>query len=173
MQATALHPDLPIFPSNMVGPRPPPVYISPFSRAPLSGQPIINSQSQNFDSGQPPAAHAHPNTFPRADGNPVAPMNFIRKIGPGSSSKNTPKNSPAHKLPKDFKHASSAPPTLQIQGVVMNGDADSRESTPASPPYPKAGNGLMARLGPDNEDIEWMVDTDDFAAFSHSVFETV
>jgi len=105
-------------------------------------------------------------------------MNFIRKIAPGASpSKNTPKtspkNSPVPKLSKDFKYASSAPPTLIVQGTVMNGDADSRESTPASPPYPKAGNGLMARLGPDNEDIEWMVDNDDFVAFSHSVFETV
>ena len=179
MQATALHPDLPIFPSNIVGPRPPLVYISPFSRAPLLGQPTTHAQtaqSQDSRPGQSPAPHAHPHLFSRADANPNAPMNFIRKIAPSaSSSKNTPnspKNSPVHKYSKDFKHASSAPPTLQVQGVVVNGNADSRESTPASPPYPKAGNGLMARLGPDNEDIEWMVDSDDFAAFSHSVFET-
>lgn len=181
MQATALHPDLPIFPSNMVGPRPPPVYISPFSRPPTLAQPIIQAQpaqSESYRPGQPPAPHAHPNLFSRADANPNAPMNFIRKIAPGASPskvtpKNSPKNSPAPKLPKDFKHASSAPPTLQVQGVVVNGDADSRESTPASPPYPKAGNGLMARLGPDNEDIDWMVDNNDFEVFSHSVFETV
>jgi hypothetical protein len=52
------------------------------------------------------------------------------------------------------------------------GGEDSRESTPASPPYPKAGTGLMSRLGPDDEDIEWLVDNSPFdsEAFSHVVF---
>lgn len=47
----------------------------------------------------------------------------------------------------------------------------SRESTPASPPYPRAGHGLMAKLGPDDDDLEWLVDSDDFGAFSHAVYE--
>jgi hypothetical protein len=48
---------------------------------------------------------------------------------------------------------------------------NSRESTPASPPYPKPGSGLMAKLGPDDEDMEWLVDDGDFEAFSHVVYE--
>jgi len=53
------------------------------------------------------------------------------------------------------------------------GADDSRDSTPASPPYPKPGNGLMAKLGPDEDDIEWLVDDNDFDAFSHTVFSRV
>lgn len=49
--------------------------------------------------------------------------------------------------------------------------SSSRESTPNSPPYPKAGNGLMARLPADEDDIEWLVDDGDFHAFSHSLYE--
>ena len=47
---------------------------------------------------------------------------------------------------------------------------DSRESTPASPPYPKAGTGLMSRLPTDEEDIDWLVDHSDFDAFSHTIY---
>jgi hypothetical protein len=48
---------------------------------------------------------------------------------------------------------------------------DSRESTPASPPYPKAGNGLMSKLGPDDEDIDWLEDANDAFAFSGTVYD--
>lgn len=48
---------------------------------------------------------------------------------------------------------------------------ESRESTPNSPPYPKAGTGLMSKLGPDDEDIEWLVDNEDYEAFSHTVYD--
>ena len=68
---------------------------------------------------------------------------------------------------------SSAPPTLPHQlgpGAFDAGGADSRESTPASPPYPKAGNGLMSKLGPDDEDMEWLEDPNDFDAFSHVLY---
>lgn len=46
----------------------------------------------------------------------------------------------------------------------------SRESTPLSSVYPKAGQGLMSKLPVDDEDGEWMVDTDDYMAFSHLVY---
>jgi len=29
----------------------------------------------------------------------------------------------------------------------------------------------MAKLGPDDEDIEWLVDENDFDAFSHTVYD--
>lgn len=84
-----------------------------------------------------------------------------------------------------FAHASSAPPTLPPQPTTNtepNGNTngmshvqelsqESRESTPNSPPYPKAGTGLMSKLGPDDEDIEWLVDNEDFEAFSHTVYD--
>ena len=54
---------------------------------------------------------------------------------------------------------------------IVDGMDDSRESTPASPPYPKAGSGLMAKLGPDDEDMEWLEDENDFEVFSQSVFD--
>lgn len=50
-----------------------------------------------------------------------------------------------------------------------NGE-ESRESTPASPPYPKAGSGLMSKLGPDEDDLDWLVDHNDFDSFNHLVF---
>jgi hypothetical protein len=53
----------------------------------------------------------------------------------------------------------------------MDGEDDSRDSTPASPPYPKAGNGLMAKLGPDDEDMEWLEDENDSYAFSGIIYD--
>lgn len=53
-------------------------------------------------------------------------------------------------------------------------DDMSRESTPASPPYPRPGNGLMARLKSDVDDLEWLVggeDGEEEGAFSHVVFD--
>lgn len=59
---------------------------------------------------------------------------------------------------------------LQVQ--IPEDDDHSRESTPASPPYPRPGNGLMAKLPPDHEDLEWLVgEGDDPAVFSHTVFD--
>jgi hypothetical protein len=92
-------------------------------------------------------------------------MNFIRKIAPGKSGK----NSTTPPVQQEFKHSNSAPPQLQVQGMAIDGD--SRESTPNSPPYPKAGNGLMAKLGPDEDDMEWLVDDSDFQTFSHTLYE--
>lgn len=78
--------------------------------------------------------------------------------------------------PPTFIKTSSAPPTLPPQsghGPIegIDGVDDSRESTPASPPYPKPGNGLMAKLGPDDEDMEWLEDENDFEVFSQSVYD--
>lgn len=103
------------------------------------------------------------NLFSRAEAHPNAPINFIRKIAPGSqgSTKDTP--------PPEVKQSASAPPTVPVPEEAAAGDA-SRESTPASPPYPKPGSGLMAKLSPDDEDMEWLVDDGDFESFSHVVY---
>ncbi|KAE9376471.1 hypothetical protein N431DRAFT_400669 [Stipitochalara longipes BDJ] len=153
LQATVLHPNLPIFPAtNNVQ-----AYVP--SRPSSAAAPTRTNvyPQQPF----PPSATATAGLFSRAEANPNAPINFIRKIQPGQ----TPPASSSFSQPS-FTHASSAPPTLAAQG-----GEESRDSTPASPPYPKAGNGLMAKLGPDDEDLEWLVDSNDFDAFSHVVYD--
>lgn len=90
-------------------------------------------------------------------------MNFIRKI---------PAGQPA--TPPLPQAAIYQPPSTHLTNQNQNSqtNGDSRESTPASPAYPKPGNGLMAKLGPDEDDTEWLVDTDgDFEAFSHTVYD--
>ncbi|CAG8977914.1 hypothetical protein HYALB_00001793 [Hymenoscyphus albidus] len=148
MQATVLHPNIPIFPpvSN-----PPPTHTQ---RAQSS------DRRANIHPQQPFPPSGATGLFPRAESHPHAPMNFIRKIPSGQ----TP---PASFSPSQgsFNHASLAPSNVNPQGD------ESRESTPASPPYPKAGNGLMAKLGPDEDDTEWLLDNNDFAAFSHTIFD--
>lgn len=59
----------------------------------------------------------------------------------------------------------------QEVGALHGEGSESRESTPPSPPYPKAGQGLMAKLGTDEDAMEWLVDDDDYEAFSHTVYD--
>lgn len=122
----------------------------------------------------PPSATSAAGLFKRAEANPSAPINFIRKIHPGQPGAASTPTPPASAAPS-FTHASSAPPQLAVVHPTdltnENENSESRESTPASPPYPKAGNGLMAKLGPDEDDMEWLVDNDDFDSFSHVVYD--
>jgi hypothetical protein len=145
MQATVLHPNIPIFPQTFDTSQ-------SLSQRGQSSDRRANSHSQQAS----PATAGH---FPRADAHPNAQINFIRKIQTGQTSS-------ASALPslQSLNHASSAP-LLNAQ------DEDSRESTPASPPYPRPGNGLMAKLGPDEDDLEWLVDNNDFDAFSHTIYD--
>jgi len=162
LHACSLQPDLPIFPSVI----PPHVisngYVPPNNNnfVPHAHPPHYQHQYQHIFLAHPPTVvpSATAGLFPRAEANPAATMNFIRKIAPVNQK--TKQNGPSQ-----HQHASSAPPNFPNQR-----DIESRESTPASPPYPKAGNGLMSKLGPDDEDMEWLVDDNDFDAFSHSVF---
>jgi len=152
---------------------------------------------------QPPFPRSATSTaglFPRAEANPSAPMNFIRKVPHTAVSTfiDPTSSSFLDALSEDFfhrsaayeasmaSHASSAPPSLPPQASVAGvqagyseadaeGEDDddvSRESTPASPPYPKPGTGLMARLKSDEEDLEWLVgDAEEEKAFNHVVFQ--
>ncbi|KAM0136135.1 hypothetical protein ACHAP3_004758 [Botrytis cinerea] len=176
IKASILYPDMPIFPANT-----PPLQ----SRQSLnSSRPTTNHITQPF----PPSATSTAGLFSRAESNPNAPMNFIRKVAPNSATSNiTPSPMFTSSFPPApaFTHASSAPPTLPPQAssnMESNGNTngmdngqevsqESRESTPNSPPYPKAGTGLMSKLGPDDEDIEWLVDNEDYEAFSHTVYD--
>jgi len=164
LQATTIHPNLPIFPAT---PPAAPLSIS-VQAQPYVPRAIISRTNVYPQQPFPPSSASTAGLFSRAEANPAAPMNFIRKIPPGSSQSPAP-TTPAsltHSLPQQsFTHASSALPQLPVQ------DDDSRESTPASPPYPKAGNGLMAKLGPDDQDLEWLVDANDYDAFNHVVYD--
>ncbi|KIN01747.1 hypothetical protein OIDMADRAFT_144406 [Oidiodendron maius Zn] len=160
MQACVLHPNLPLFPSapssNSVSASIPP------QRTSSSQPPSQTERRINIHPQQPFPPPATAGLFSRAESNPSAPINFIRKIAPGSQS--SAKDSPQPELKQ-----SSAPPTINVSEEAAADD--SRESTPVSPPYPKPGSGLMAKLGPDDEDIEWLVDDGDFDAFSHVVYD--
>lgn len=180
----------------------------------------------------PPSAAS--GLFSRAEANPTAPINFIRKI-PGSNgngngvvmasvenpANNTfvqgnygqqaiypfppsfqqqqqqqqPQNqafrpnpnpgaagyinpSPAHlghnPNHNGFINTPNAPPNTEIKQTIEGPDEgdSSRESTPASPPYPRPGNGLMRKLPPDDQDLEWLEDVGDYEAFSHVVYDS-
>jgi len=109
--------------------------------------------------------------FTRVEANPNGTMNFIRKIPAGTSpGASAPTSFDQSKGSTTSHHSSFASPTLPPQGVEA--DDESRESTPASPPYPKAGSGLMAKLPPDDQDLDWLVDDDDYAPFSHIVYNS-
>jgi succinate--hydroxymethylglutarate CoA-transferase len=132
----------------------------------------------------PPSATSAAGLFSRAEANPSAPINFIRKIAPGSSATLAPQYTSPYNLSPQIQNTntshslSAAPASLQsqtmqhIQDDDAEGEEESRESTPASPPYPRPGNGLMAKLPPDDQDLEWLVGGgEDDAAFSHMVFD--
>ncbi|TAQ83466.1 hypothetical protein B7494_g8210 [Chlorociboria aeruginascens] len=193
LQATILHPNLPIYPlaSNTTNIQ---AYVP---QHPTTS--TVQERKTNIYPQQPfpPSATAAAGLFSRSEANPNAPINFIRKIPSGpntptssftssfppSSQSQQPPQSQLHSHPPPqnatqyHPHSSSAPPTLPPQshnngnGNGNGNGQESRESTPASPPYPKAGNGLMAKLGPDDEDMEWLVDNEDFDAFSHNVYD--
>ncbi|KAB8289665.1 hypothetical protein EYC80_010578 [Monilinia laxa] len=176
VKASILHPDMPIFPAN---PHPP---------QPRQPQNASRSTTNNITQPFPPSATSTAGLFSRAESNPNATINFIRKIAPNAGPSNiapSPMFTTSFPPAPTFTHASSAPPTLPPQAptnTTSNGNAngtgngqdlgqESRESTPNSPPYPKAGTGLMSKLGPDDEDIDWLVDNGDFEAFSHTVYD--
>ncbi|QSZ29087.1 hypothetical protein DSL72_003597 [Monilinia vaccinii-corymbosi] len=172
VKASTLHPDMPIFPANPLLPQ---------SRQSQNTSRPTSNITQPF----PPSTTFTAGLFSRAESNPNAPINFIRKIAPHAGLSNispSPMFTTSFPPAPAFTHASSAPPTLPPQNKESNGNSngisngqelaqESRESTPNSPPYPKAGTGLMSKLGPDDEDIDWLVDNGDFEAFSHTVYD--
>ncbi|KAH7329915.1 hypothetical protein BKA65DRAFT_46408 [Rhexocercosporidium sp. MPI-PUGE-AT-0058] len=168
LQATVLHPNLPIFPPTPSGQLSQAQAYVPAPR-PTATQPVRTNMHAQVPF--PPSATVAAGLFKRAEANPSAPINFIRKIHPSQPGAASTPPPPAIATPS-FTHASSAPPQLPVQPTdPTNENSDSRESTPASPPYPKAGNGLMAKLGPDEEDLDWLVDNSDFDSFSHVVYD--
>ncbi|KAJ5047227.1 uncharacterized protein L3040_003067 [Drepanopeziza brunnea f. sp. 'multigermtubi'] len=170
LQATVLHPNLPIFPPTPSG-----QLMQAQAYIPASRQTNAPVSRTNMHAQQPfpPSAASSAGLFKRAEGNPNATINFIRKLQPGQPGwvAATPSPPPHHLQASSYAHASSAPPNFATQTTEPVADSESRESTPNSPPYPKAGNGLMAKLGPDDEDLDWLVDNGDFDSFSHAVYD--
>ena len=167
MQAITLHPNLPIFPSNVTyatAPQPASRQTTFHAYVPRPAQ-TTNASSARVVSypGLPFTTLSTAGLFARAEANPHATINFIRKIPSGSS------QSPTIPTHPPFQQVSYNPPKQALSTIEPQQD-DSRESTPASPPYPKAGTGLMSRLPTDEEDIDWLVDHSDFDAFSHTIF---
>ncbi|KAI1000036.1 hypothetical protein K3495_g8160 [Podosphaera aphanis] len=115
-----------------------------------------DSSGQTARSSYPSTAISTPGPIPRLEVNVSAPMNSVRKI-----QSSTPIS------PMQMTHTPSLPPVAE-----SSNREESRESTPASPPYPRAGNGLMANIGPDAEDSEWLVESNDYEAFSHIVYDS-
>ncbi|OBT74342.1 hypothetical protein VF21_06884 [Pseudogymnoascus sp. 05NY08] len=151
LQATTLHPSIPITPPSTTIPS------NAIRRVKMHPQ-------QPF----PPSATATSGLFPRASANPAAPINFIRKLPLGETSPASSTPSPAVAVPPLPQAYTDA----DAEGE--EDDAMSRESTPASPPYPRPGNGLMARLKSDVDDLEWLVGGgggEEEGAFSHVVFD--
>lgn len=203
LYATALHPGL----------------VIPREPSPTSAHQSASSHAQrrtNIHPQQPfpPSATAAAGLFSRAEANPNAPINFIRKIQAGAgSAPSTPFATSFQHGPKNGTVSQAAGQTLSLatsaetqlgssepllraesapaavpstEDIVMmgteefhedpsshaNGSAiilsaitgedieeeESRESTPASPPYPKPGSGLMTKLKSDEDDLEWLVD---------------
>ncbi|KAG0649930.1 PHD finger domain-containing phf1, partial [Hyphodiscus hymeniophilus] len=180
IQATTLQPNLPVFPPVQFAGPPMQAYLPTqslqTSRPSAANTAItVNSRAAANFHGHPPvpfppSVAAASGLFARAEAHPNATINFIRKITPSSNA-----SSPTTMQPPPFAKTSSAPPTLPPQpgqtALGLEGAGDSRESTPASPPYPKPGNGLMAKLGPDDQDMEWLEDANDFEAFSHVLYD--
>jgi hypothetical protein len=194
-----MYPDIPIHPPPAISPS------SIQQLQPQSEPSQLQNPAQSIEQRpsfytQPPfqpSATSTTRLFTRADTNQSAPINFIRKIQPGSASPISPfatsfrhdtiyvaankSNGSANSVtatnsaaiaPQFQQSASALLPLLVTQPGQGIGDDESRESTPASPPYPKPGNGLMAKLPPDDQDLEWLVgDGDDEAAFSHVVID--
>jgi hypothetical protein len=165
LHATTLHPDLPFFSFNSKLNASKPQQRQSAHHTHQQGDRRVNVYPQQ---PFPPSATSTKGLFSRSEANPNAPINFIRKIPPGPNvSTSTSADAPS------LKHSSSAPPVLpqQTDAADEAGEDESRESTPASPPYPRPGNGLMGKLPPDEEDLEWLVDEDDHKTFSHVVYD--
>ncbi|KAM7185322.1 hypothetical protein V8F20_011855 [Naviculisporaceae sp. PSN 640] len=88
--------------------------------------------------------------FPRADANSTAQINYNRKAG------------------KNGKQKDGSQENLNPQSTA---DDLEEEFDPLVALWPKAGMGLYARLPPDIEDDEHLVDEGDFEAFSTIIYE--
>jgi len=66
--------------------------------------------------------------------------------------------------------SASDPMNISINHMPIDNDVSNEHiPDPDEPIYPKPGNGIMARLPPETEDLDWRVD-DDFETFSHVVY---
>lgn len=146
IQATDLHPDLPIFP-------------------------LEATPKKAATSSMPRSLFAGTSTeglFARGDANPTAPINFIRKI-PASAKKST-----MAKARSGSGSLQSKADAQQAQAVRSSSSGhqllDEDEDSSFTKLWPRPGKGMYSRLPPEADDDRQLVDGSDYDAFSVIVF---
>ena len=145
VQATELHPDLPIFPIDPPTPRK-----------------TASSAPQSLFSGA-----SSEGLFSRAEANPAGTMNFIRKI-PANAKKSTLAKARSGTGSLQSKAAAQA---RAISSAASTGhqvyDEDESSFTRL---WPRPGKGMYSRLPPEADDDRGLTDGNDYDAFSVIVF---
>lgn len=104
--------------------------------------------------------------FSRAEANPTAPINFIRKI-PANAKKSTMAKARAGPGTLQSKAAAQAQTTRSSSGhQLLNEDEDSSFTGL----WPRPGKGMYSRLPPEADDDHQLADGSDYDAFSVIVF---
>ncbi|KAG8167675.1 hypothetical protein KVR01_003364 [Diaporthe batatas] len=143
LHATELHPDLPIFPIESTStPKKLPAGSSPrslFAGASAGG------------------------LFHRAETNPTAPLNFIRKI-PANAKKSTLAKARSGTGSLQSKTAA------QASALAAGNHVYDEEESSFTKLWPRPGKGMYSRLPPEADDDRGLTDDNDHAAFSVIVF---
>lgn len=143
LYATELHPDLPIFPIEPTStPKKLPAGSSP--RSPFAGA-------------------SAGGLFHRAETNPTAPLNFIRKI-PANAKKSTLAKARSGNGSLQSKTAA------QASALAAGTQVYDEEESSFTKLWPRAGKGMYSRLPPEADDDRGLTDDNDHAAFSVIVF---
>jgi hypothetical protein len=156
--ATIRHPELPIFPPNVMTLLPDPSTLQPqMSQPPPPQVPQRFPQSQY----QPPSAFQNP---PLAS-NGHTPTNQTPHSHNFSSHSDI---DAAETQILGESHTQDPPPRPTITMDLAGHQYEEDDGYDTDPPahYPKAGHGLTRSLRPESEDLNWLVD-DNFEVFSH------
>lgn len=145
LQATELHPDLPVFPIDPPAPK---------KAASTLPQSLFSGASSE-------------GLFSRAEANPTGPMNYIRKI-PANAKKSTLAKARSGTGSLQSKAAAQA---RAISSATSSGHQvyDENESS-FTRLWPRPGKGMYSRLPPEADDDRGLTDGNDYDAFSVIVF---
>lgn len=143
LHATELHPDLPIFP------------IEPTSSPRKSS---AGSTPRSLFAGASAGGLFH-----RAEANPTAPLNFIRKI-PANAKKSTLAKARSGTGSLQSKNAA------QASALAAGKQVYDEEESSFTRLWPRPGKGMYSRLPPEADDDRGLTDDNDHAAFSVIIF---
>lgn len=145
VQATELHPDLPIFPLDTPAPK----------KAASALPPSLFSSASSEG------------LFSRAEANPTGPLNFVRKI-PANAKKSTLAKARSGTGSLQSKAAAQA---KAISSATSSGHQVYDEDEPSfTRLWPRPGKGMYGRLAPEADDDRGLTDGNDYDAFSVIVF---